>query len=60
MNDAVRRTLKAFNALSDSQKKEFLEAFKGYEVRGILQEEVRKELGVSMGPLPGVCVYCGK
>lgn len=60
MDTNVRRTLKAFEALSDAQKKEFLEATKGYEIRGRLDESVRKDLGVSMGPLPAGCPYCGR
>ncbi len=61
MDDKVKRTLKSFEALSDAQKKEFLGATKGYEIKGRLDENIRKDLGVSMGPLPGGgCPYCGR
>jgi hypothetical protein len=60
MDNTVRRNLKVFNLLTVEQKKEFLESIEGYQVKGKLEEGVRKELGVSMGPLPGVCAYCGK
>jgi hypothetical protein len=60
MKDKTRRTLKTFEALSDAEKKEFLEIAKGYEIKGRLDESIRKDLGVSMGPLPGACPYCGR
>jgi len=60
MDNSVRRTLRAFEALNSAQKKEVLDAVKGFEIKGKLDESVRKDLGVSMGPLQGVCIYCGK
>lgn len=60
MDNEVRRLLKAFEALPESKKSEFYNDLREYGNRGRLNEEVRKELGVSMGPLGGKCPYCGK
>ncbi|UWU68208.1 hypothetical protein [Bradyrhizobium sp. NC92] len=60
MDDKVKRTLKAFEALSDAEKADFLEVLKGFETRGRLHESIRKDLKISMGPLPGACPYCGR
>ncbi len=60
MDDKVRRLLKVLEALTEAQKQEFLTALRGFEVRGKLNEDVRKEIGLIMGPLGGRCPYCGK
>ncbi|MGJ4933462.1 hypothetical protein [Bradyrhizobium sp. HKCCYLRH3083] len=59
MDDETMRTLRAFNKLSDKQKKEFLDATKGFEIKGRIDESITKNW-VSMGPLPGACPYCGR
>lgn len=60
MDDAVRRTLKAVQALTPSQKEELRRSLRGYVEKGVLEESIRKEAGISMGPLDGTCPYCGK
>lgn len=60
MDDAVRRILRVFDTLSTEQKRELLRSLQGYEVRGVLEESVRKDMQVSLGPLGGRCPYCGK
>ena len=60
MDDKVRRLLKVFETLTESQKKEFLRILQGYESKGRLDESVQKDLSITLGPLGGVCPYCGK
>ncbi len=60
MDDNVRRTLKAFETLTPSQREELLKSLRGYETKGRLDESVRKDLIITMGPLGGRCPYCGK
>lgn len=60
MDDKVRRAIRVFGTLTDAQKRELLKSIKGYEEKGRLDESVRKEEGMIMGPLGGPCPYCGK
>jgi len=60
MDDAVKRMLKTFEAMTEAQRKEFLGHAQDRLKKGYLEESTRKEIGVVMGPLGGSCPYCGK
>lgn len=60
MDDSVKRMIKAFESLTAAQRAEFLKSIQNYEVRGALEESVRKDASISMGPLNGRCPYCGR
>ena len=60
MDDKVRRTLRVIEMLNPTERTELLEAMRGYQVRGRLDENVKKDLTITMGPLGGRCPYCGK
>ena len=60
MDDAVRRMVRAFEALNPEQKMEFLNSVIRYKEHGTLDESVRKDSQINMGPLGSRCPYCGK
>jgi len=60
MDEKVIRLFRVFETFTADQKREVLAGLRGYEVRGMWEEGLRKSLNVSMGPLAGKCNYCGK
>jgi hypothetical protein len=60
MEDKVRFVLQGFENLSELQKTEVMRILDRRKILGRLDEEVRKDLRVGMGPLGGVCPCCGR
>ncbi len=60
MDNDVKRTIRAFQALKEKQKDDFLRAIREYEIKGRLEEGTTKDMSMIMGPLGKPCPYCGK
>lgn len=60
MREKVKRSVRVFRTLTEEEKREFLEAIKGYEIKKALEESVVRDASMIMGPLGTTCPYCGK